>query len=79
MLIGVITTKELGAVMRSLGLNPTDSELRDIVKEVDTDNNGSVDFPGKYQSPFLTLGLRSDKGNKLTNQSHDRVLTRYGK
>jgi len=34
---GTITTKELGTVMRSLGQNPTESELQDMVNEVDID------------------------------------------
>lgn len=43
---GQITTKELGTVMRSLGQNPSESELQDMINEVDADNNGSIDFPG---------------------------------
>ena len=34
---GKITTKELGSVMRSLGQNPTEEELRDMINEVDAD------------------------------------------
>ena len=30
-----ITTKELGAVVRSVGLNPTQSELNEMIKEVE--------------------------------------------
>lgn len=44
---GEITTKELGTVMRSLGQNPSESELQDMINEVDADNNGTIDFPGK--------------------------------
>lgn len=39
-----ITTKEIGAVMRSLGLTPTEAELAEMVAEMDSDKNGSVDF-----------------------------------
>ncbi len=33
--------------MRSLGQNPSESELQDMINEVDADNNGTIDFPGK--------------------------------
>ncbi|XP_010021851.1 PREDICTED: calmodulin, striated muscle-like, partial [Nestor notabilis] len=50
---GCITTKELGTVMRSLGQNPTEAELQDMVGEVDADGNGTIDFP-----EFLSLMAR---------------------
>ena len=34
---GYITTKEVKSLLRSLGCNPTDSELQQIVNEVDAD------------------------------------------
>lgn len=34
---GTITTNELGTVMRSLGQNPTETELQDMINEVDED------------------------------------------
>ena len=54
--IGVITSKELGTVMRSLGQNPSESELQDMINEVDADNNGTIDFPGTG-SPFPRVPL----------------------
>jgi len=41
---GTITTNELGEMMRSLGQNPSDGELRDMVNEVDVDGNGTIEF-----------------------------------
>lgn len=37
--------------MRSLGQNPSESELQDMINEVDADNNGTIDFPGKFLLP----------------------------
>lgn len=53
---GTITTKELGTVMRSLGQNPTEAELQDMINEVDADGNGEIDFP-----EFLTMMARKMK------------------
>jgi calmodulin len=50
---GSITTKELGTVMRSLGQNPTEAELQDMINEVDQDGSSTIDFP-----EFLTLMSR---------------------
>lgn len=41
---GVITTRELGSVMQALGLNPTEAEILNFIKEVDSDNSGSINF-----------------------------------
>ena len=49
---GTITTKELGTVMGSLGQNPTESELHDMIFEVDKDGNGTIDFE-EFQSLMI--------------------------
>lgn len=48
-------------MMRSLGQNPSESELQDMINEVDADNNGTIDFPGmtpviKFRRRGLTRG-----------------------
>lgn len=39
--------------MRSLGQNPSEAELQDMINEVDADNNGTIDFPGMHQHLLL--------------------------
>lgn len=41
---GTITTRELGSVMRALGLNPTEAEILNFIKEADMDNSGTINF-----------------------------------
>ncbi|KAK2194832.1 bifunctional EF-hand domain/EF-Hand 1 [Babesia duncani] len=53
---GSITTKELGTVMRSLGQNPTEAELQDMINEIDSSGSGAIDFP-----EFLILMARKMK------------------
>ncbi|KAK6170336.1 hypothetical protein SNE40_018750 [Patella caerulea] len=50
---GAITTSELGKVLKSIGQNPTEAELKDMINEVDADGNGTVDF-----SEFVTMMAR---------------------
>jgi calmodulin len=44
--------------MRSLGQNPTEAELQDMISEVDADGNGTIDFP-----EFLMLMARKMKAS----------------
>merc|ERR1712029_688935 len=41
---GKISPKDLGIVMRSLGYNPTESELQDMINEIDADRKGTIEF-----------------------------------
>ena len=53
---GSITTKELGTVMRSLGQNLSESEIKEMIDIVDEDKNGTIDF-----QEFLHLMARKMK------------------
>ncbi|KAH0653665.1 hypothetical protein KY285_032235 [Solanum tuberosum] len=74
---GCITTKELGTVMRSLGQNPTEAELQDMINEVDADGNGTIDFP-----EFLNLMARkmkdTDSEEELKAAKAKRGASVYG-
>ena len=72
---GTITTKELGTVMRSLGQNPTEAELQDMINEVDVDGNGTIDFP-----EFLSLMARKMKETDTEEELMEafRVFDRDG-
>ncbi|CAH2238165.1 jg22093 [Pararge aegeria aegeria] len=54
---GTITMAELGVVMRSLGQRPSETELRDMVKEVDQDGNGTIEF-----NEFLQMMSKKMRG-----------------
>lgn len=41
---GSISTLEMHKVFRSMGVNPTEQELQDLIKEVDADNSGMIEF-----------------------------------
>jgi len=53
---GTITKYELGVVMKSLGQDLTESQLQDMINEVDENGNGTIDFP-----EFLTMMERKMK------------------
>uniref|UniRef100_A0AAY4DFB8 Calmodulin 2 n=1 Tax=Denticeps clupeoides TaxID=299321 RepID=A0AAY4DFB8_9TELE len=69
---GTITTKELGTVMRSLGQNPTEAELQDMINEVDADGNGTIDFP-----EFLTMMARKMKDTDSEEEIRENLFESY--
>ncbi|OWF37074.1 Calmodulin [Mizuhopecten yessoensis] len=72
---GIITTKELGTVMRSLGQNPTEAEVQDMINEVDEDENGTIDFP-----EFLVMMARKMKNTESNEEIREafRVFDKDG-
>ncbi|KAI8088533.1 hypothetical protein BDF21DRAFT_413444 [Thamnidium elegans] len=61
---GSISASELGVVLRSFGMNPSDAELQDMVNDVDADNNGHIDFE-EFLSLVKTLKSESDDTDDL--------------
>ena len=68
---GTITVFELGTVMRSLGQNPTETELQDMINEVDEDGGGSIDF-----TEFLTMMVKKMKNTDQISPSHFWIIWR---
>ncbi|MEU4843866.1 EF-hand domain-containing protein [Streptomyces gilvosporeus] len=62
---GNVTANELGAAMRSVGQNPTEAELQDMINEVDKDDNGTINF-----AEFLSLMARQVTSN---NDEEDEI------
>ena len=63
---GKIDKKELGNVMRQLGKNPSETDLETLVKEVDADGDGEIDF-----KEFLTMMAESE------NSETDEIKTAF--
>ncbi|MGB3641300.1 MAG: EF-hand domain-containing protein [Rivularia sp. (in: cyanobacteria)] len=59
---GGISASELGQVMRSLGQSPSDTELRDMIKEVDVDFSGTIDFD---EFKTLMVSAQGDRKSRL--------------
>ena len=66
---GSICTMELGAVLRRLGRNPTEVEIQHMIKEVDANGNGTLEFP-----EFLILIERKSMvTQRMTSLSSQRT------
>eukprot|EP00794_Sanderia_malayensis_P016557 gene16557-18234_t len=61
---GQLTSKEIGAAFKKLGHNLSEDELRKIIKEVDTNKNGTIDFDEFveiYKSSVVVVGPSASK------------------
>ena len=70
---GTITTKEIRTVMRSLGQNPTEDELQEMINEIDVDGHGIIDF-----QEFLRMMVKmmSDKSSEADIKEAVKALGR---
>ena len=60
---GAINNKELGTVMRNLGQNPSEEELKQLIREVDLNGNGTIDF-----KEFMCLMVKKMKDNDFDEE-----------
>ena len=61
---GTISTKELLQVMRSIGQNPTEDEILELVMESDLNGDGTIDF-----QEFLEMMKRKSSETDQTEVS----------
>ena len=62
-------------MMRSFGQNPTEAELQDMINEIDTDGNGTIDFP-----EFLTMnGAEEDAQDTDTEEEIEEAFKVFDK
>lgn len=59
---GTISPEELAMVMKSLGQDSSPEELRDLIKEVDIDLSGSIDFE---EFKALMIDRQGDRQSRL--------------
>ncbi|KAI9485650.1 MAG: hypothetical protein EXX96DRAFT_545939 [Benjaminiella poitrasii] len=72
---GTIDSSELGAVMRSLNMNPTDTELRDMINEVDGNGNGTIEY-----EEFVVMLSRKRRASEIHEELKEtfRVFDKDG-
>jgi len=72
---GTISNDELEVVMKSLGQNPTQGELKQMIQEVDVDGNGEVDF-----DEFLLMMKKQMQARDVDSEMREafRVFDRNG-
>ncbi len=87
---GAISVEELEQVMHSLGQSPNDTELRDMIKEVDVDLSGTIDFEefkalmvsrqGDRKSRLkLAFSVFDEDGNgQITTDEMHHVMSQFG-
>jgi len=73
---GFISAKELGQVMRSLKMHPTEHELADMIHEINQNDNGQISF-----DEFLLMMAKKSKDPDLLEKALEafRVFDKQNK
>ncbi|XP_065060892.1 uncharacterized protein LOC135688111 isoform X1 [Rhopilema esculentum] len=71
---GTITTNELGTVMRNLGQNPSQDDLKQMISEVDEDGTGDIDFDEFCTLMARMMGLDGMDEEPEAEESHKEAF-----
>ncbi|OQV17182.1 putative Calmodulin-5/6/7/8 [Hypsibius exemplaris] len=63
---GMITSTELGTIIKAIGQVATEKQLKGMVKEVDVDGNGTIEF-----NEFLKLMSKKNKNADPEQELHE--------
>jgi len=69
---GLLGSKEIPQLLRTLGYNPTETEVNTIMAEVEVDHNGKIDL-----SRFIAL-MHKQVGHHLFQSTRRRIMNRLG-
>ncbi|EFC43922.1 predicted protein [Naegleria gruberi] len=91
---GSIEQEELGTLMRTLGLKPSEEEIQEMMKEADADNSGAIDFEefvavmsrsvqsqytvDQYINAFKTFETEDCPYGVVRTKTLEHALTTYG-
>jgi len=70
---GEITTDELGKILRTHSFNPSEEDLKDMIKNVDKNSNGGIDF-----NEFIEMMVRQGTDIEDEISQSFRVFDRDG-
>ena len=69
-------------MMRSLGQNPTEAELQDMINEVDADGTGTIDFPEFLALMARKMKVRPKGGGhhqaRFERKEHEQIMMHAG-
>merc|ERR1712106_663946 len=74
----LLNTEELGKVMRTHGFNPSEEDLKDMIRNVDKNANGAIDF-NEFIEMMIKQGTNADEDAahafKVFDRDGDGLIT----
>merc|ERR1712106_295731 len=74
----LLNTEELGKVMQTHGFNPSEEDLKDMIRNVDKNANGAIDF-NEFIEMMIKQGTNADEDTahafKVFDRDGDGLIT----